>query len=467
METLERLLEQTGCAADPRLRAHLLAQLVCLGPHTITGLLTTLGTQFQDWSADYRLYTRARFDPQALFAVARQCVEQALPTDQPLVVALDDSILRKRGHKIPATAWRPDPLGAPFQVSFVWAQRVLQFSAVLPEGGEGAARTVPIDFALAPTPARPRRNAPEAEQQAYRQEQQRLNINTQALGRLQLLRAQRDQEQQHRPLWLAVDGRFTNRTFLKPLPASVVVIGRIRGDAKLHEAVEPGPAAGGGRPRWYGAALPTPEELRQDERVPWQEVVAFAAGKRHGFRIKTLERVRWRVTGAMRTLRLIVIAPLAYRPHKGARLLYRKPAYLICTDPTLALAQVLQAYLWRWGIEVNFREEKSLLGVGQARVRNPQAAARVPASAVAAYALLLCAAAQLHPAPQLPLPAWRRHPPATHCTTAMLINQLRHELWYDSLTRSSCDFTPSQGPDQKSQKPDPNLGSAVFYAAVS
>lgn len=468
MVALEDLLAQAGGATDPRLRAHLLAQLVCLGPHTITGLLTTLGTHLKDWSADYRLYARARLDPQALFAIARRSVEQILPADQPLVVALDDSILRKCGRKIPATAWRPDPLGAPFQVNFVWAQRVLQLSAVMPLGTAGAARTVPIDFALAPTAVRPRRQAPEAEHQAYRREKQRLNINVQALERVQALCSERQQDATRRPLWLTVDGRFTNKRFLKPVPQTVPVIGRIRGDARLYAAVEPRPAsAAGGRPRWYGEALPTPEQLRQDPHVPWQEVEAFAAGKRHRFQIKSLDRVRWRVTGATRTLRLLVIAPLAYRPRKGARLLYRKPAYLICTDPTLPLESVLQAYLWRWGIEVNFREEKSLLGVGQARVRNPHAAARVPASAVAAYALLLCAAAQVDPVPHLPLPAWRRHAPTPHATTAMLINQLRHELWHDTLHRGFSDFTHTHGQDQKSLKPNPQLESAVCYAAAS
>jgi hypothetical protein len=120
MAAFDQLLEQAGQACEQRrglerLRSHLLAQLVCLGEHTITGLLSTSGQQFRDWSAAYRFYGRNRVDPAALFTVVRGAVEQQLPQDQPLVVALDDSILRKCGHKIPGTAWRPDPLGAPFQ----------------------------------------------------------------------------------------------------------------------------------------------------------------------------------------------------------------------------------------------------------------------------------------------------------------------------------------------------------------
>lgn len=383
----------------------------------------------------------------------------------PLVVALDDSLLRKRGRKIPGTAWRLDPLGPPFATSFIWAQRVVQLSAVLPEGAEGQARTLPIDLVQAPTATRPHKGAGEDAWSTFREQQKQLNINRQAVARLESLVEQRRVEGQARPLWIVVDGRFTNRTFLNNAPPQLVVIGRIRGDARLHQAPSPSvPSSRGGHPRWYGPALPTPEQIRQQEACPWQTVEAFAAGRRHQFKIKTLPDVRWRVAGAARPVRLVVIAPLGYRLHKGGRMLYRKPAYLICTDPNQPVEQVLQAYLWRWGIEVNFRDQKTLLGVGQARVRNPHAVRLVPALAVAAYALLLLAAAQTKQLDLLPLPAWRRRVPPPRRTTAQLINQLRVELWADALRPGYGDFISGPPPTQSAQKPIPRLDSAAFYA---
>ena len=56
---------------------------------------------------------------------------------------------------------------------------------------------------------------------------------------------------------------------------------------------------------------------------------------------------------------------------------------------------MLQAYLWRWGIETNFRDEKSLFGTGQAQVRNPASVRSVPQMMVAAYSLLLLASIKL------------------------------------------------------------------------
>jgi hypothetical protein len=48
-----------------------------------------------------------------------------------------------------------------------------------------------------------------------------------------------------------------------------------------------------------GQPLPTPEQLRQDESVPWQSVGVFAAGRERQFQIKTLESARWRGAGAL------------------------------------------------------------------------------------------------------------------------------------------------------------------------
>ena len=150
-------------------------------------------------------------------------------------------------------------------------------------------------------------------------------------------------------------------------------------------------------------------------------------------------------------------------------MLYRKPAYLICTNPKLPLEQVLQAYLWRWDIEVNFRDEKTLLGVGQAQVRHPHSVESVPALTVAAYALLLLAAAQTY-GPQgipdtLPRPAWRKNQPRTRATTIDLIQQLRWDLWAQGLRSTTFSgFSSTKVPDHKPQKLSDALDSALFLA---
>jgi len=136
--------------------------------------------------------------------------------------------------------------------------------------------------------------------------------------------------------------------------------------------------------------------------------------------------IRWRVAGAGKKLLMIVIAPLAYWPRKGSRLLFCKPVYLICTDGGLPEEEVLQAYVWRWGVEVNFREEKTLWGVGQVQVRKENSVEMEPALMVSAYAMMLLAAIKAYgidgtPA-FLPQPKWRKgERPNTRGQTGMSV----------------------------------------------
>jgi len=376
-----------------------------------------------------------------------------------LILALDDTILRKTGKHIPGAAYRKDPLGPPFNVNLVWAQRMIQFSAAVPNE-QGAVRMVPVDFVDASTPRKPRKTDSEDSWEDYRELMRQRNLNQCALDALERLQTERD----YRSLRLVVDGSYTNKTILRNLPCNTVLIGRIRKDARLSALPETQHEKG--RKRFYGADLPTPEQIRQDDSIPWREIQASLGGRRFTFHVKTLDRVRWRKAGEQ-DLRLVVIRPVPYKGPGGKRQ-YRQPAYLICTDPDLALEELMQSYIWRWDIEVNHRDEKTILGVGQAQVRNPNSAWSIPASAVAAYAMLHLAAIHAYGwagKPQkIPNPKWRKST-KHRASTLDLINELKRELWADAIHHNHLtDFMHAVSPDTKCDKRHPNLASSLFTA---
>jgi len=437
----------------------------------VTGLLTTCGREFQDWSAEYRLFSRQRWPATDIFAVIRRAILAELPAQTPLTVAIDDSLLRKTGIRIPGVGWRRDPLGPHFQTNFVRAQRVLQFSAAVPLA-EGACRTIPISFQHAPTPAKPSRKATDEEWAQYRQATRQTRLPLLAARQAAALRQALDAEPHgaDRLLELVVDGGYTNGTLLKKLPPRTTLIGRIRQDAKLF-FLPPAPAAPAprGRPRHYGPPAPTPEQLRQDDSRLWTELEVSLSGLPRTLRVKRLTPILWRTAGLQLTLQLIVIAPVGYRLRKHSKLLYRQPAFLICTDPLLDLRAVVQAYVQRWGIEVNFREEKTLLGVGEAQVRNTTSVEAVPALQVASYAMLLLAGLRTcNPALKpdlLPSPKWAADTTPTRFSTQRAINQLRAEIWGRGLgVTNFSDFATLSTPATKPEKFTPDLSSAVFYA---
>lgn len=406
-----------------------LSQLVCIERHTITGLLCSSGRQFEDWSADYRLFSRDVWEPNQLFQTVVRGSLNLLPQRGRLVMAIDDTLARKTGKKTPGVAYRRDPLSPAFQVNLILAQRFVQFSLLVPVQAQppSAARAVPCRFAHVPSVKKPKRNASPEDWDAYREAAKQKNLTTVTCVMLHQFREELDQVHHAADthLVLVVDGGYTNRTILKALPRNTTLIGRIRKDAKLHFLNETSP-------KKYGPRAPTPEELRQDEQHPWQIVEAYAAGKTHAFRIKTLPPVCWRTTGTCMPLRVLVIAPVGYRLTEHGRLLYRQPAYLICTDLTLPLQQLLQEYLWRWDIEVNHRDEKQIIGVGQAQVWSSESVERQPAFAVANYAMLLLAAMNAFGTDDcsaLPLPKWQERLNGSRPSTQRLIQILRHETW--------------------------------------
>ena len=127
---------------------------------------------------------------------------------------------------------------------------------------------------------------------------------------------------------------------------------------------------------------------------------------------------------------MFVVAPVGYRTSKNGRQYYRQPAYLLTTDLTTPAAQLLQDYFDRWGIEVNHRDEKEILGVGEAQVWNKHSVSKVPALMVAMYSWLLLAGLECYgPKRTLdyePLPKWRRAAKRPSCLD--LVTLLRRQI---------------------------------------
>lgn len=459
-----------------RLRRLCFGLLASSERHTITTMMKNSGRADHDWSADYRVFSRRKWDLREVFG--RAILDLALDLDPlgggPVVVPLDDTHLRKCGTKIPGVTYKRDPMSPKFRPNFVRAQRFTQATVVIPFGsGATPCRSFPIAFEHAPAAPKPPRNATEEQRAQYRIAKKQTNLSVYGVHVISHVREDLDLgPSARRRLLVAVDGGYTNKTVLRDLPPRTDLIGRVRRDAVLHH-LPPDQHSGLGRKPSYGALAPTPEQLRQDETVAWKPIRVFGAGAEHDCKIKELTPVLWRKAGADRPLRLIVIAPLGYRLTKGGRILYRQPAYLLSTDLNLPLEELVQAYFRRWEIEVNHRDEKQLIGVGQAQVRSAQSAARVPAFAVACYSLLLIAAAHAYglsaASPISDLPKWQSYAtkqvrlPAEQITAAFRARWLGKTRHADLPNFSH--FAANLASATKSPKSSFSTATAIHYAS--
>jgi hypothetical protein len=401
--------------------------------HTTSAAICTLGRQFDDWSADYRVFSRSPWDPLSLFdPVIDYAIPLLPPHPAPIIAAMDDTACKKSGRHIPGVTTVRDPQSPPYHVNLIRALRFVQASLmVVSLHGNGPARSLPVRFQPAPPVAKPKKNAPLQEWEDYKKNKKAHSLTQVGLSTVINLRHAFDQRPNtlQRQFLITVDGSYTNQVLLKGLPPRTTLIGRIRQDADLRLPLNPN-AKTNGRPRKYGLKAPTPKECLSDDSIPFQPVRCFAVGQMRDFQVKAFGPVFWSKAGSEKPLLLVVIKPVGYRLRKGSKLLYRDPAFLICTDLTLDLKTLVQAYIYRWEIEVNHHDEKSIIGVAQAQTRNPQSVDRQPQLQVASYSLLLLASILAHGFERtedyLPLPKWRNKSPRP--STSDLINLLRQQI---------------------------------------
>jgi len=416
-----------------------LGSLVCLGRRCLTRIIWTNGGQNRSWSAEYFLHSRCQWEPQQLF---QPILKRALAyCPQRLVgVALDDTRLKKTGRMIPQAFYQRDPLSPPFHLNLMLGLRFLQASLLVPlhRNAPVGTRALPIRFQEVSRVKRPGSKATEEMRKQYREAVKRRNLSRSFVEMGKQLREELDQAGGHnKVLVLAGDGSFCNRTCFADIPERAVLLVRARKDARLCF-----PAPENSR-RFYALEKFTPEQVRQDGNRAWKTTKVFYGGKRRKIRYKEVNPVYWQRGAGRRPLRLIVIAPTPYRKSKSKKLYYRDPAYLLTSDLHSSLKQLLQIYFDRWQIEVNHREEKDTLGVGQAQLRNVISVPKQPVLAVAAYSAILLASLRAFGAERgaayAALPRWRRHARRPSCLD--LITLLRKEMTQQPQLLAPFDIT--------------------------
>jgi hypothetical protein len=403
---------------------HLVAGVSTMGRRTISRTITALGRAHQDWSADYKLFSRSSWQSSDLYDVI---LSHGLPlTGQgPVPIALDDTKLKKVGRSIPLAGWHRDPLSPPFHTNLQWGLRYLQASLLVPHDpvGQAGCRSLPIRFMPAPWVKKPGKKASDEDRAVYRKRKKEQNLSRTGRELLIDLRAALDQAgAQKRLLIAAVDGSFCNHAlFFKPLDRTRL-LARARKDARLCYPALPESH------RTYSPDRFTPEQVRQDDSIAWAKATIFYAGQLRAIRYKEVIGVLWQRGSGTRPLRLIVIAPQPYKaPNSRA---YRDPAYLLTDDLETPTPSLIQIYFDRWQIEVNHREEKSFIGVGDAQLWSELAATRHPTFQVACYSLILLAGILEFGTTRnefyTPLPKWRKH--SARPSILDLLTNLRLEL---------------------------------------
>jgi len=157
-------------------------------------------------------------------------------------------------------------------------------------------------------------------------------------------------------VWLAVDGAYAARPFLKPaLGLGIVVVSRLRKDACLYDLPGRPDAHRRGRPCIYGKHKISLAK-RAAHRKGWQTISYHCRGTEVTRQYKTFLATSKLVSGQIRVVLL--------RYEDGSWAPY------FCTDTSAEVRDILETVAARWAIEEHFHDVKEVWGAGQQQVRN-------------------------------------------------------------------------------------------------
>jgi DDE superfamily endonuclease len=161
-----------------------------------------------------------------------------------------------------------------------------------------------------------------------------------------------------RSLWVAADGAYAKKVFLKAAAqARVIVVSRLRKDAALWDVpkvVPPGQRKRG-RPRIYGTKRISLAK-RAGQSRGWQERTFVLYGVEQVKRYKTF-LATYRPAGGLIRVVLVIEADGTWRAY-------------FCTRAEATVAEILEAVADRSALEQVYHDVKEVHGVGQAQTRN-------------------------------------------------------------------------------------------------
>jgi hypothetical protein len=311
------------------------------GKPTMCGMLEGAGLS-RLWPHDraHSFFSRARWKPDELgLAVARLAVSLLVPDGEPVAVAIDDTLFRRRGKKIWAASWFHDGSAqGPAKTGYGNNWVVLAVIVRIPMIARPVA--VPVMAKL-------------------------VIKGSNSASRLWLARRMTGQlagALPGRAIHVTADSAYAGGE-LKGLPAGVTWTTRLRKDAALH-ALPPQRTGKRGRPRVKGDRLPSLARLAAT--TAFTQVTVTRYGKTVAVQA-AVATCLWHSVFGSRPVTVVIVRD---KSASGLNIA------LVTTDTTATAAQVIERYATRWAIEVAIQDAKQLFGAGQARNRTARAVER-------------------------------------------------------------------------------------------
>jgi hypothetical protein len=293
----------------------------------MTGLIEAAGVVgAKHHTSFHRFFRLARWEPDRVGLALLKVLLTLVPADQPLVLAVDDTLARHTGKRISSAGMHRDPLvstasKAFFHFGHVWV--VLALVVHVPAWNK--------HFAL---PLLVRLYRSEKTSKAMkRKHRKKTELALELIGVLQRAVPERD-------IILVGDNGYANRTVLNGLSPRTCFVGRGVMNAAVFEKPGPRQRSDRGRARVRGARLATPQERAEDPSSSWRRLTVTLYGETATVKVLVFDAL-WQKRGPGNFVRFVVI-----RDWPG----HDKDDVLICSDTSRSATWIFESYCLRWSL---------------------------------------------------------------------------------------------------------------------
>jgi len=314
---------------------------------TVCGMLTGAGLSgLWHHSRAHRFFANTRWDPRQVgLVLARLVVQVLLSPGEPILLAVDETLLRRRGRNVHAISWWHDGSAVGTKkVGLGNSWVVLAIVVHLPFCTRPIA--LPVLFALCV------KGGPSKPDLA----RDLLDLIAEAFPT--------------RTIHLVADAAYGARQFAG-LGENITITTRARRNAAFHHRA-PAPSGKRGRPRKRGDRIGTPADIAAHASATgaWADTRITRYGS-------TVTAQTTEITGLWYgTWRTDPVRVILVRDSRRKTAAAGYDIAIVTTDLVASAAQIIARYASRWAIEVAFHDGKNITGVGETQNRVPNAVER-------------------------------------------------------------------------------------------
>ena len=380
------------------------------GRRTVTAALRAMGLADDKHFTNYhRVLNRDQWSPWVLSKILLDLIIHVfLPVGVPLLLAVDETLERRRGSKIKYKGWFRDAIRSTAKhVSKSLGIRWICLAVLIPVPWSNRLWALP--FMVIPALG-PKTSA--------KLKKRHRTIVDWAIIMVRKVR----RWQPGREIVLVGDGSYAAATlvqYCQRRKQPVKLVSRLRLDARLFDFPGPQPKSKRGPKPKKGARQPKLASRLADPKTCWQPLkIPWYGGEEKDIEIVT-DKSLWHRRG----MDPVPIRWVLIRCPENSF----KPKAIFCSDSNVSAAQIISWFIARWNIEVTFEEVRAHLGFETQRQWSDKAIERTTPGLFGVFSLVVLMATVLHP-DTLPIrqASWY---PKQEATFSDALAAVRRDLW--------------------------------------